>query len=82
MVMCATKCFGMGIDKSDVRFIVHYTFPSFLEDYYQEIGRAGRDSLPAYCIAFFNFEDRSVHLHHILQAEDKDVQTQRYICQA
>ena len=71
MVMCATKCFGMGINKPDVRFIVHYTFCSCIENYYQEIGRAGRDNLPACCITFFKFEDRSVHLHHILQVEDK-----------
>ena len=78
MVMCATKCFGMGINKPDVRFIVLYTFCSCIEDYYQEIGREGRDNLPACCITFFKFEDRSVHLHHILQVEDKDVQAQRY----
>jgi hypothetical protein len=45
MVMCATKCFGMGIDKSDVRFIVHYTFPSCLEDYYQAFHALGMKSL-------------------------------------
>ena len=59
MVMCATKCFGTGINKPDVRFIVHYTFCSCIEDYYQEIGRAGRDNLPACCITFIKFEDRS-----------------------
>ena len=57
---------------------VHFTFCSCIEDYYREIGRAGRDNLPACCITFFKFEDRSVHLHHILQVEDKDVQAQRY----
>ena len=78
MVMCATKCFGIEINKPDVRFIVQYTFCSCIEDYYKEIGREGRDNLPACCITFFKFEDRSIHLHHILQVEDKDVQAQRY----
>lgn len=71
-VICATVAFGMGIDKSNVRWVIHYNLPKNIESYYQEIGRSGRDGAPADTLLFYSYGDVML-LHDILSQNESEV---------
>jgi ATP-dependent DNA helicase RecQ len=78
-LMVATKAFGLGIDKRNVRFVVHWTFPDSLETYYQEAGRAGRDGAPATAYLLYRLEDRRIQTYFLGNKYPRPEECQRLL---